>query len=255
MQVLLGPEHTIFKVKDSQEDYGELLEYIEVNFNATYVKKNVLYIPVSAANNRNKRILLMKWLYSYYKKNSSNVSKKLKYELTKRLENPIHLYLLPQENIITISATFYENSVCQLGLNERNATCDLYLHKHFRGVITLISENFNLYDVNVSESKKKELLKIFFSKTQLGGVNVKFQYDANAFNYFFKMSKIDELEKACRILNVKSEDSIRDIKKNYKKLAKTFHPDISTLHETTSTKKFQILTDAFEILKKFKVSV
>ena len=254
MQILLSPEHTIFKVKDSTEDYTQLLEYIDANFNATYVKENVLYIPVSTANNRNKRIFLMKWLYSYYKKSSSNISEKLKSELTKRLENPIHLYLLPKENLITISATFYENSICQLGLNESNVTCDLYLNKHFSGVITLISEKFNLYDIDVNESKKKELLKIFLTKTKLDEVNVKFNYDANAFNFFFQMSKIDELEKACRILNVKREDSLRDIKKNYKKLAKTFHPDLSTLHETTSTKKFQILTDAFEIIKKFKVA-
>lgn len=252
MQILLSPEHTIFKVKDSTEDYGQLLEYIDANFNATYVKENVLYIPVSPKNHRNKRIFLMKWLYSYYKKNSSNVSEKLKSELSQRLENPIHLYLLPKSQLLTISVTFYEDSICQLGLSESNATCDSYLKKCFSEDITIISEKFNLYDIDVNVSKKKELLKTLLSKKELDEVNVKFQYDANAFNFFFQMSKKDELEKACRILNVKSEDSLRDIKKNYKILAKTFHPDLSTLHESTSTKKFQILTDAFEIIKKFK---
>lgn len=164
MQILLSPEHTIFKVKDSTQDYGQLLEYIDVNFNATYVKENVLYIPVSSENSRNKRLFLMKWLYSYYKKSSSNVSEKLKSELSKRLENPIHLYLLPKSNLITISATFYEDSICQLGLNESNITCDLYLRKYFSNNITQISDKFNLYDIDVKLSRKKQLLKTLFKQ-------------------------------------------------------------------------------------------
>ena len=60
------------------------------------------------------------------------------------------------------------------------------------------------------------------------------------------------MDRAFEILKVDKSDSLKEIKKTYKKLAKTYHPDLSTLEYEESTKKFQTLSDAFTLIKKYK---
>ena len=81
-------------------------------------------------------------------------------------------------------------------------------------------------------------------------------FNTKAFNSFLLANKelpiSNELESACNILNVSRFDSLDTVKKHYKKLAKSYHPDLSSLSHDVSTKKFQTLSHAFDIIKRYK---
>ncbi|MDF1884063.1 J domain-containing protein [Sulfurimonas sp. SAG-AH-194-C21] len=261
MQVLLGATHTVFKVDGYVNDYQQIRDYIEENFTVKQVKENILFIP-SSTDTKDKRKFLMKWLYSYYKKSTLNFKKHLKFELLKRLEKPIHIHFLASKNqTVGISATFYENSICQLVLESRSETCNLYLLQYFSGNIRLQSTIFNLYELKVITQNHKRLLQNFLIQRKLDDVPVQMQYNKIALELFLKIKEsptsvkvTTELTKALALLKVKESDSLSIIKKTYKTLAKTYHPDLSKLEHEESTKKFQLISDAFSLIKKHKAA-
>tara|TARA_Y100001970_G_scaffold281764_1_gene393207 strand:- start:401 stop:988 length:588 start_codon:yes stop_codon:yes gene_type:complete len=75
---------------------------------------------------------------------------------------------------------------------------------------------------------------------------------------FLKNKVIDESltnaeHKSLKILNVKIPVSIDQIKKNYKKLVKIFHPDVNA-NNKKAEEKFKEITEAYKILlKKFLI--
>ena len=187
MQVLLGVEHTIFKVDGYTKEYKQLLAFIELNFNAKNIKENVLFIPMSIEDNH-KRKFLLKWLYSYYKKNSTNFKPELKEELLKRINKPVHIHFLPRKNeLVTISATFYDNGICQLVLDNKNNSCNLYILQYFSGYIRLKSLTFNLYEINIESQDQKKALRVFFQKKRLSDVTIALQYNKQALEFFLEM--------------------------------------------------------------------
>ena len=256
VQVLLGSEHTVFKIDGDIDKYRQLKEFIDLNFSAKYIKENILFIPLSTEYNH-KRKFLMRWLYSEYKKETKNYKKELKFELVKRVNQPIHIHFLPQKNqAITISATFYDNHVCQLILDSKNDKCNLFLLQYFSGSIRLKSLSFNLYEVTITTPNDKHSLREFFTKKSLNGVNVSMLYNAKALELFLSLIKeelpLSDIDRAFRVLKVDKSDSLKEIKKIYKQLAKSYHPDLSKLENNESTKKFQALSEAFTLIKKYK---
>ena len=62
-------------------------------------------------------------------------------------------------------------------------------------------------------------------------------------------SRNNLLEEAYAILQIKSSASVKEIKKAYRKLAKTHHPDRAIYNKQTATEKFQIITKAYDLIK------
>jgi len=258
VQVLLGIEHTIFKIDGYADEYKQLMQFINLNFNAKNIKENILFIPMSIDDNH-KRKFLMKWLYSYYKKNSTNFKPELKNELIKRINKPVHIHFLAKENqLVTISATFYDNAICQLVLDSKENSCNYYILQYFSGYIRLKSLTFNLYELKIESKEHKKALLEFFKKKRLGDIEVRMHFNKKALELFLDMieepKELSEIEKACSILKVKKSDSLNSIKKHYRKLAKTYHPDLSSLDINESTQRFQMISDAFDIIKRYKTA-
>jgi DnaJ like chaperone protein len=57
------------------------------------------------------------------------------------------------------------------------------------------------------------------------------------------------LEEAYAILQIKRSASVKEIKKAYRKLAKTHHPDRAVYNKQTATEKFQFITKAYDLIK------
>lgn len=258
MKVLLGVEHTVFKIDGVLDEYKQLMDFIQLNFSTKFIKDNILFIPLSTADNH-KRKFLMKWLYSYYKKDAINFKEELKFELIKRMDKPIHIHFLPKENqAITLSLTFYDNASCQLISDTKSDKCNLYLLQYFSGHIRLKSLNFNLYEITAQTKKHKSRLEEFVKMDNLDGLNIRFQYNKKAFELFLNIEdekeENSEVDRAFMLLKVNKNDSLSKIKKSYKKLAKAYHPDLSKLDDAESTKKFQIISDAFTLIKQYKLA-
>ena len=56
----------------------------------------------------------------------------------------------------------------------------------------------------------------------------------------------EKYEKACSVLGVDYQTDIYEVKLNYRKLAKKYHPDVNK--DPGATEKFQEVNDAYEFL-------
>lgn len=257
VQILLGVNETVIRVNEDRDSLKQILSFIDTHFKSAKVTQNLICIP-SSSSEKPQRNFLMKWLYSYYKNQATNVNSDLRMALLGRLEKPIKFYLPPMEQVvIEISATFYEQNICHLALNKANAKCDAFFKNYFYDNLTLKSKRFNIYEINASSNRQKNFLKLFFFKPQIDGVQLTFSYNKEALKAFVSLTKKrSELEKACSVLNVNINDSFSIIKKSYKKLAKECHPDLFTYESNNSplnaTQSFQTLLNALHIIKKHK---
>jgi len=257
VQILLGVKETVIRVNDDRDSLNQILKFIDTHFKSAKVTDELICIP-SSSSEKPQRNFLMKWLYSYYKNQATNVNSELRMALLGRLEKPIKFYLPPIEKVvIEISATFYEQNICHISLNKANAKCDAFFKNYFYDNLTLKSKIFNIYEINASSNKQKNFLKLFFFKPEINGVELSFAYNKEALKTFVSLTnKKSELEKACSVLNVDINDSFSMIKKSYKKLAKECHPDLFTYESENSshsaTQSFQTLLNALHIIKKHK---
>lgn len=253
MQVLLNIQQTIFKLDDTVAEHSKMMQYIKSHFVFTQIKENVFYLP-SSHDKLKERSVLLKWLYIEYKKSAKNFKKELKSELIKRIDKPIHLYFAStQKRSTNIVATFYENNICQLAVEKKCEISQNYILKQFTGHISLKSKTFNLYDVQVDTAKHRKTLSDFFQTKSIATVQLNILYNKAALHSFLQMSEsLDKIDKACMILKVSKNDSLKEIKKNYKRLAKSYHPDRANVNLSASTEKFQLLQKAFETIIKYK---
>ena len=258
MQVLLALEHTIFKIDDTIDDYKRFLKFLNLHFNVKSIKENQFFVPRAVECTQHRK-QLMKWLYSFYKKDAKNFNDKLKFELLQRIDKPIHIHFLSSNKTtpITISATFYEDSICQLLLAGKSRGCREYIIEYFKGLVTEKSLSLFLYELKLVRIEDKYKLREFFQKKEIHNTQVSMLYNSKAFDAFLLSSKKSvstEFENACNILHVSESDSFEKIKKHYRKLAKAYHPDLSCLAPDVSTVKFQILLNAFDIIKRYKAA-
>ena len=262
MQVLLAVAHTIFKIDDTIDDYKRFLKFLHLHFNVKSIKENQFFVPRTVACTQQRK-QLMKWLYSFYKKDAKNFNESLKYELLQRIDKPIHIHFLasanqtkPPRQTLSISATFYEENICQLLVSQKNESMRRYILEYFKGLVSEKSVTLSLYELQLPRLAEKYKLKDFFQKRKIDGIPVLMLFNTRAFNSFLLANKevkiTTELESACNILNVSKFDSFETVKRHYKKLAKAYHPDISALSSSVSTKKFQTLSHAFDIIKRYK---
>jgi DnaJ-class molecular chaperone len=56
---------------------------------------------------------------------------------------------------------------------------------------------------------------------------------------------------ACEILGVSENDTLKDITKKYRKLARKYHPDINK--DKDATEKTQQINDAYDYIKKISI--
>jgi len=258
VQVLLAVEHTIFKIDDTVDNYKNFINFIIKNCNLKNIKENQFFIPRSLVHTESRKEL-MKRLYTFYKRNSKNFNENLKFELLKRIDKPIHIHFLSKGNIkVSISATFYEDHICQLLIDSKQKYLKEYILEYFGNTITHKNSIFHLYELKLLTIEDKYKIKVFLQKNEIAGVSVSMIFNIRALNSFLLSSDCIpiqmDLENACHLLQVSKSDSLEKVKKHYRKLAKVYHPDLSSLENNVSTEKFQSLSNAFDIIKKYKTA-
>ncbi|PHR54079.1 MAG: hypothetical protein COA44_14270 [Arcobacter sp.] len=258
MQIILGAHTTVFKIPQGRNKIQQILKFIQTNFTHNMPNKNTIQIPFYTKEHDH-RVFLVKWLYSLYRRSNNKALPDLKSALIERIEKPIELHLPPINlSLVKIIVTFYEEGICHLGIDCFNETCDRALKHYFSDYISVKSQTFNLYELSIQSSQEQDSLRFFLGHSISEKIDMNIKYNAQAFERFVAIiPAVNEIDKAYIILNVKKEDTFKRIKQNYKKLAKACHPDLLSFRTQgnikQSTQSFQVLLDAFHLIKKHKM--
>jgi len=220
MQILFGAHETIVKINSKSMNIEYIQHYISTHFNSRTIVGNSIKIPESRANLYH-RIFLLKWFYALYAKKNEPLPE-LKKSLLQRYHKTIKI-ILPQKIIHTIKYKIVDAKTLHITITPQNSK------------IALKIKTFLQIKMNISATHLELILETQNEKIRLQ-----------------EFLKTNALNNAYMILNMNPKDDIKSIKKQYKKLAKKFHPDRVTNGDQEligkQTKKFQKLLESYEII-------
>jgi len=249
MQILLGVNETIIKINSKSTKIDYIQHFINTHFENSTIKNNSIFIPESYENCYH-RTFLLKWLYTLYAKKSNNYLPQLKESLINRQHKPIKI-LLPKKIIHRITYLIYDKETLHITIQPQNSQIAYKLKSFLLTKITILPTYLS---VNIKTKEEKELFKRFIYSKSIIDIPHLHIYDKKKMESFLKIEQkvLTKVDKAYMTLEISSDYDAKSLKKQYKKLAKEFHPDkviskdIQTINLFTS--KFQNILDAYEIL-------
>ncbi|MEN4054022.1 J domain-containing protein [Sulfurimonas sp. NWX79] len=254
MQILFGAHETVIKINSKSISIDYIQHYISTHFSSRKIDDNTIHIPASTTDLYH-RTFLLKWLYSLYTKKNKPLPE-LKESLLKRYYKTIKI-VLPKKIIHTIKYKIVDNETIHLSITPQNSQIALQVKTFLQTEMTILP---TYLQITFNDVEEKERLKLFLASSEIIDVPHQHIYDKQKMNEFFDQTKerqkqeelISPLTDAYITLQMTPTDDIASIKKQFKKLAKRWHPDkianddkkLIQLH----TKKFQELLESYEII-------
>lgn len=246
----MGAHTTLIKINEPEVQTKNLLYFIQTSFKSYESNEKQIIIEYKEQEYY-KRVFLIKWLYNVFAKVTNQDIPKMKELLVKRIEKPIKIeYKNAIKKQINVNVEIMKNSFLHLSLNlfdeyfvnELKSIVRKYVTyiDDTRGIIIDISTNDSKYNTKELLLNEKNLFYIFSDKNEIFK-SLEFSQVENKLDDYFIL------------LNSTKEDSMKIIKKRYKKLRKIYHPD-NVFHQKDDatqeyTKKFQLLQNAYNAVK------
>lgn len=256
MQILMGAHITLIKINEPEVQTKNLLYFIQTSFKS-YVRNEKQITINYKEQEYYKRVFLIKWLYNIHAKVTKQDIPKMKELLVNRIEKPIKIeFKNALKKQINVNVEIMENNFLRFNLNlfdeyfinELKSIAGkyvAYIDYDARSIIVDISTNNSKYNTKELLLNEKNLFYTFSDKKEIFKSLEVSQIENKLDNYFI-------------LLNSTQGDSMKIIKKRYKKLRKKYHPD-NVFHQKDDmteeyTKKFQLLQNAYNAVKEQSLS-
>ncbi len=252
MQILLGTHQTIIKINSDSIKIDYIQNFISTHFLDRTIEYNCINIPKSTQNSHH-RIFLLKWLYTLYSKKTNNIIPELKDILIQRHTKAIKIKL-KKKIIHRIIYTVVDKETINIQIIPANSKIAYKIRTYLNVKFTLLPTSMQ---IKIDTDKEKKHFKNFLKTNHI--INIAHEHiykkkDIENFCNNFIKPQPTRLDEAYAIFGLSSYNlDKQSLKRQYKKLAKQFHPDkaISQDQQTINlyTKKFQNILDAYEILQ------
>lgn len=241
---------------------NSLMRYVQSSF------KNVKYYSnATVIRGLDEELVKMKymlqWAYKIYRNNQA-IPNDINYQkLSENIHLPVYIFSSNYQKNLTQTLTLTiehlgENRLL-LTLNQQNLQVKRYLKNLFRDSITTRRDK-NTFIVSIFTKHELMLLKELLSTKKI--YHTKIEYITYSLN--FKKLNPDhlqneqqaleqKLQKCYKILNIDNNSTSQEIKNNYKKMLKKYHPDRVYAKDKELfelyTKRFQVIQKAYEIVQ------
>jgi len=248
-------------VIDSRFKIKGFIQFIRLSFNKLEIKDNYYKIYFDEENIKNHRLLIhsIANLYKKYK-NDENTYKKLLLNYKKNL-----IIIIKKHQI-----TFNENAV-YITINKLSSKeFEVIFANHKKNVFNYIKGLFLLDLLDLSDDRivvsfnenTKRVIKALLNKHSVMGYKTIFRADENEFNYSKQFSMegslkeyLTKIRNALELFGVNDIYEFDKIKKEYRRLAKKYHPDLHRnkpeLIQKIYQKKFLRVKESYEILEDY----
>jgi len=248
-------------VIDSRFKIKGFIQFIRLSFNKLEIKDNYYKIYFDEENIKNHRLLIhsIANLYKKYK-NDENTYKKLLLNYKKNL-----IIIIKKHQI-----TFNENAV-YITINKLSSKeFEVIFANHKKNVFNYIKGLFLLDLLDLSDDRivvsfnenTKRVIKALLNKHSVMGYKTIFRADENEFNYSKQFSMegslkeyLTKIRNALELFGVNDIYEFDKIKKEYRRLAKKYHPDLHRnkpeLIQKIYQKKFLRVKESYELLEDY----
>jgi len=248
-------------VIDSRFKIKGFIQFIRLSFNKLEIKDNIYKIYFDEENIKNHKLLITS-IANFYKKHrgDENVYKKLLLNFKKDVVIHIKKHQLSfDENAIYIRINKLSSKEFEiLFANPKRAVFN-YIKGLF--LLELLDMSSDRLVVSFTDETKK-IVTALVAKTSIMGYKVIFNFDEKEFDYTRQFSiegslkeYLTKIRNALELFGVEDIYQFDRIKKEYKRLAKKYHPDLHRnkpeLIQKIYEKKFRRVKESYELLEEY----
>jgi len=263
MQVLLKKEMTIFYIDYCYMKF--IYYFIENNFKNKLLRKDsITLFNLQIESNFHKEVLI-KWLYNLYKRKENSKKPLLESKLLKRSKTVKIIFSKP--TCISIIWKIIDEKYISFKLSSKSEKILKDMESYLKTEINRLSDEEFILKIlknkkcllesllNNKSFTNKCLLESLLNNKSFTNITHKHRYNTKDMKNFLKDNdtKDEFYKEAYSILNLKDfTDDIRLIKKQYRLLATTYHPDLQNTScpqtQLVYTKKFQEINSAYQTI-------
>ena len=248
-------------VIDSRFKIKGFIQFIRLSFNKLEIKDEFYKIYFDENNIKNHKLLINS-IANFYKKHKNDeiTYKKLLLNYKKDIIIRIKKHQLSfDENAIYIKINKLSRKEFEIIFANPKKSVFNFIKGLF--LLELLDMNSERLVVSFTEETKK-IVNALVSKTSIMGYKVFFNFDEKEFDYTRQFSIEGSLKEymikirnALELFGVEDINKFEKIKKEYKRLAKKYHPDLHRnkpeLIQKIYDKKFRRVKESYELLEEY----
>jgi len=248
-------------VIDSRFKIKGFIQFIRLSFNKLEIRDNLYKIYFDEENIKNHKLLITS-IANFYKKhiNDDITYKKLLLNYKKDIVIQIKKHQLTfDENVIYIKINKLSSKEFEILFANSKKTVFNYVKGLF--LLELLDLSEQRLVVSFTEETKR-IITALVSKTSIMGYRVFFNFDEKEFDYTRQFSVegslkeyLTKVRNALELFGVGDIYQFDKIKKEYKRLAKKYHPDLHRnkpeLIQKIYDKKFRRVKESYELLEEY----
>jgi len=253
-------------VIDSRYKIKGLIEFIRLSFNKLEIKDNEYFIYFDGKNIK-KHKLLLQTLINFYKKthknDESDISKRIALNYRKNIKITIKKHSLSFSNVLNIEIKKISSKEFKIEFSKFIKPVYNYIKGLFLFHILELYENKMIISFN---ENSKDIVYDISKKNSIMGYKVHFIIDESEFKFSHRNFSVEgsikeylaQIRNALEVFGVESIYEFDTIKKEYKRLAKKYHPDLHRnkpeLIQKIYQKKFMKIKESYELLEEYAKS-
>ena len=248
-------------VIDSRFKIKGFIQFIRLSFNKLEIKDEFYKIYYDEKNIKNHKLLINSIANFYKKYTNDEVSyKKLLLNYKKDIIIQIKKHQLSfDENAVYIKLNKLSNKEFEILFANAKKSVFNYVKGLF--LLELLDLRSDRLVVSFTEETKK-IINALVSKNSIMGYKVVFSFDESEFDYIRQFSVegsikeyLIKIRNALELFGVEDIYQFEKIKKEYKRLAKKYHPDLHRnkpeLIQKIYDKKFRRVKESYELLEEY----
>jgi len=250
---------------DSRYKLKGFIEFIRLSFNKLEISDNEYLIYFDAKNIKKHKILLQALINMYLKthKNDKEISKRIALNYRKNVKIFIKKYNISATNALNIEIKRISSKEFSIEFSKYKKSVYNYVKGLFLFHILELYENKLIISFNETS---KELVYELSKKNSIMGYRVNFIIDESDFKFHYRHFSVEgsikeylaQIRNALEVFGVDSIKEFDVIKKEYKRLAKKYHPDLHRnkpeLIQKIYNKKFMKIKESYELLEEYAKS-
>jgi molecular chaperone DnaJ len=251
-------------VIDSRYKIRSFIEFIRLSFNKLEIKDDEYFVYFDPKNIK-KHKLLLQTLIKLYKKTykDDDITKRIALNYRKNVRIKIKKHNVYFSNVLAIEIKKSSSKEFVIEFSKFVKPVYNYIKGLFLFYILELYENKLIISFN---ENSKELVYEISKKNSIMGYKVNFIVDENEFRFSHRTFSVEgsikeylaQIRNALSIFGVDSIYEFDNVKKEYKRLAKKYHPDLHRnkpeLIQKIYNKKFMKIKESYELLEEYAKS-
>jgi len=252
-------------VIDSRYRLKGFIEFVRLSFNKLEIRDNEYFIYFDSKNVKKHKLLLQTLINMYRKthKNDNTISKRIALNYRKNVKITIKKYNLSSSDILNIEIKKISSKEFSIEFSKFIKPVYNYIKGLFLFHILEMYERKLIISFN---ENTKELVYELSKKNSIMGYKVNFIMDESEFKFSHRNFSVEgsikeylaKIRNALELFGVDSITQFDEIKKEYKRLAKKYHPDLHRnkpeLIQKIYNKKFMKIKESYELLEEYSKS-